>query len=153
MLQRVQQKLNFGVQCRLAAFHVLKDREVQFFADITIEKFLCLGRILEAVVPFGLPAKVNIHNEILLVLMKLTLNCLCGCGAHRFGISSAQVGLIFRFWVPKMAQELGKLVWLPKTPYQLHCQCIQRPLPWHNVHHRFLRGLRCCELEALKREY
>lgn len=112
-----RQKFHFGVQCRMPTFtfHLLKDREVQFFTGVTTEKFLCLVLILKAVVAFGFPGKMNIYDQILLVLMKLRLNCLYGDLAHRFGVSSAQVGSIFRFWVPKMAEELKELiVWLPK---------------------------------------
>lgn len=88
---------------------------MRFFSGITIEKVLCLVHILEAIAPFGLPAKVNIYDQILRVLMKLRLNCLYGDIAHRFGILSAQVGRIFHFWVSKTAEELRELiVWLPK---------------------------------------
>lgn len=75
-----------------------------------MKTFLSLVLILQAVVLFGLPRNVNINDQILIVLMKLRLNCMYGDLAHRFRISPTLVGRIFHFWVPKLAGEFKDLI-------------------------------------------
>lgn len=114
-----EQKTTFdsSVQCGMPTFdyYSLSGDDVLFFTGLVRQKFVAVVLTTQAAISCHLPSTVTIFNRILLVFVKLRPNCLYGDLAHRFAMSSAQVGKIFRFWVPRLSSVMKELVaWLPR---------------------------------------
>ncbi|XP_049912285.1 uncharacterized protein LOC126397490 [Epinephelus moara] len=94
----------------------LDDKDSKFFTGLGIDSFWQLLYTIMAFLPQPKISKLAVHEQLLLVLMRLRLGLMFTDLSKRFGISRATACEIFTMWRPVLAKFMREKVitWLPR---------------------------------------
>ena len=94
----------------------LNNKDFIFYTGVCADTFWQLLRALMIFCSHPLKSKLAIHNQLLLVLMRLRLGLLYTDLGKRFGVSRSTAFEIFTVWRPVLARFMREkvIVWLPR---------------------------------------
>ena len=94
----------------------LNNKDFIFYTGLCADSFWQLLRVLLTFCSQPLNTKLAIHEQFLLVLMRLRLGLLFTDLGKRFGVSRSTASEIFTFWRPILARFMREKViaWLPR---------------------------------------
>lgn len=94
----------------------LDDNDCRFFTGISIVSFWQLLHAITAFLPQSKTFKLALHDQLLLVLMRLRLSLMFTDLGKRFGMSRTTACDIFAFWRPILARFMNEkiIAWLPR---------------------------------------
>uniref|UniRef100_A0A3P9H6T7 DDE Tnp4 domain-containing protein n=1 Tax=Oryzias latipes TaxID=8090 RepID=A0A3P9H6T7_ORYLA len=94
----------------------LNNKDFIFHTGLCADSFWLLLRVVLTFCSQPLNTKLAVHEQFLLVLMRLRLGLLFTDLGKRFGVSSTTTSEIFTFWRPILARFVREkvIVWLPR---------------------------------------
>lgn len=96
--------------------HNLNNKDFIFYTGLCADSFWQLLQVLSTFFSQRLNTKLTLHEQFLLVLMRLRLGLLFTDLGKRFGVSRSTAFEIFTFWRPILARFMREKViaWLPR---------------------------------------